>query len=1150
MGQISANTGLSSGINITGTISKLMAIDSQPVNALTTTDTDLTNQETAVSQLSALLLSVQDITQTLGKATTFGSQTATSSDTSVLAATVTGTPAEGSYEYTPLQMAQSQQLLSSGFQSTTTALGGGTLTFRYGNTVDQGVSLADINGGQGFAPGEIRITDRSGASAVINLSDCQNIDDVVQAINSAGTIGVTASTDDGHIVLTDTTGANSSALQVQEVDGGTTAASLGLVSPASSTANSITGSDILTLSSNLQLNALNDGMGVQTNTSALGDIDYTLHDGTSGTIDLSQFGSNPTLGDVIQQINSQSNGNLQASISANGLSLVVEDTTTGSGTFSISDAAGSSAASDLGLVDSTAASTVTSSQILGGLDTTLGGISYTLHDGASGTINLAQLGSNPTLGDVIQQINTQSDGNLQASMSADGQSLVVEDTTTGSGAFSLANATGSTAATDLGLVDSTSAGSITGSQVVGGLNIVLGGINYTLRDGTSGTIDLAQLGSNPTVGDVIQQISAQSGGALQASISGQGLVVKDTTSGSGTFSLANAAGSTAASDLGLVDSATTAAPSTITGSQVLGGLNTVLLSDLNGGQGLGTLGTMTLTDGNGTSAAVNLAGAATLQDVIGAINSQIQTQNTQSAKSGGAAVDITAEVNSAGDGIQLVDSSGGTAPLTAANGNDGLDTATKLGFATASGPGSSSTGTLNSGDMHLQSVSQNTLLSSYNGGAGVAQGSFQITDSAGAVSTIDVDSSMQTIGDVINAINRNTAGVFAAINSTGDGIVLTDTANGSGTLNVTEGNSTTAHDLNLLGTETTATVGGPQTINGSTTQTITLQATDTLTDLQNDINNLGAGLSAAIISDGSSNPYRLSLTATQSGQAGNMIVDASQISGMSLQEMTQGQDARLALGNASASNASASNTPVVVSSSSNTFANVLSGVSLQINSASGQPVSVTVGNDGSNIATNLQTFVTNYNSFRSQLTTDTAYNTTTETGAVLSNDGSALELDTQLSQLLTSSFASSGPVQSLADVGITVQSDGTLSFNQTQFDSVWSSDPTAVQQMFTAANTGVSAQFDTLINQLAGPTDSLLSTRATALQSEITDNQSTITQMNQRLSDEQNLLYTEFYNMDLTIGKLKNTQSVISTITGIAPDFGGSNSSSSSGSSS
>ena len=220
-----------------------------------------------------------------------------------------------------------------------------------------------------------------------------------------------------------------------------------------------------------------------------------------------------------------------------------------------------------------------------------------------------------------------------------------------------------------------------------------------------------------------------------------------------------------------------------------------------------------------------------------------------------------------------------------------------------------------------------------------------------------------------------------------------------------------------------------------------------------------------------------------------MIVDASQISGMSLQEMAQGQNALLELGGSSASAAGGANAPVVISSSSNTFTGVLPGVSLQVNSATGQPVSVTVGNDGTNIATNLQSFVTNYNNFRSQLTTDTAYNTTTETGAVLSDDGSALELDTQLSQLLTTTFVASGPVQSLADVGITVQSDGTLTFNQDQFDSAWAANPTAVEQMFTAAKTGVSAQFDTLINQLAGPTNSLLSTRATALQNEISDNQ-------------------------------------------------------------
>ena len=279
-----------------------------------------------------------------------------------------------------------------------------------------------------------------------------------------------------------------------------------------------------------------------------------------------------------------------------------------------------------------------------------------------------------------------------------------------------------------------------------------------------------------------------------------------------------------------------------------------------------------------------------------------------------------------------------------------------------------------------------------------------------------------------------------------------------------------------------------------------------------------------------------------------MIVDASQIAGMSLQEMTQGRDAVLALGGTSTSGAS--NGSVLVTSSSNTFTSVLPGVSLQINDPTGQPVSVSVGNDGTNIATQLQTFVTNYNSFMSQLNTDTAYNATSETGGVLNDDGGAMEIGEQLSQLVTTQFATSGPVQSLADVGITVQSDGTLSFDQSQFDSVWASDPTAVQQMFTTAKTGVSAQFDNLITQFAGQSSSsLLTAKANALQTEITNNEATITQMNQRLSDQQNLLYTEYYNMDLTIGKMKNTQSILSTMYSVSPDFGSSGSSSSSSSS-
>jgi flagellar hook-associated protein 2 len=316
-----------------------------------------------------------------------------------------------------------------------------------------------------------------------------------------------------------------------------------------------------------------------------------------------------------------------------------------------------------------------------------------------------------------------------------------------------------------------------------------------------------------------------------------------------------------------------------------------------------------------------------------------------------------------------------------------------------------------------------------------------------------------------------------------------------------------------------------------------LAAGDTLTDLQNKINALGQGLSASILTDGSSTPNRLTLTGTQTGTAGQMIVDTSQIAGMSLGQLSAAQNALLVVGTGSGSSGG-----LVVSSSTNTFTGVLPGVSLQVNSATGQPVSVSITSDDSQVAANLQTFVTNYNKFRSELTTDTAYDTTTNTGAVLSDDTTATQLDTAMSQLVAGTFTGNGKLNSLADVGITVQSDGTLTFDQSVLDAAWAANPSAVQQLFTTKSTGISDQFKNAINSLAGDPTSLLAERISGLQTQVANNQSDIDLMNQRLTAEQNRLYTAYYNMDLVVGKFKGLASVISNLAPIDPYIGSLNS--------
>ena len=238
-----------------------------------------------------------------------------------------------------------------------------------------------------------------------------------------------------------------------------------------------------------------------------------------------------------------------------------------------------------------------------------------------------------------------------------------------------------------------------------------------------------------------------------------------------------------------------------------------------------------------------------------------------------AGIGIQASVNSAGNGIELNDTTGSTASNLVVADGDSNQTAEKLGLAT-----NAATTSVNSGNLNLETVSENTTLASLNGGQGVAQGFFTITASNGAQGRVNLGSNQTTIGDVLTEINTLGIGVQAQINSAGNGILLYDTAGGSGTLQVTEGQSTTAADLHLLGSESTTVVNGhsTQAINGSTVSTITLSPGDTLQDLANEINAANVGATATVFSDGSLlNPYHLAISSNVTGLAGQLQIDTS-----------------------------------------------------------------------------------------------------------------------------------------------------------------------------------------------------------------------------------------------------------------------------------
>ena len=169
--------------------------------------------------------------------------------------------AVGSYSFTTLQTAQNDQWLSSGVVDDEASLGGGEFSFRFGDNLERDLPLEILNGGDGIERGVIRITDRSGAWADIDLTKVQTLDDVVDAISSNLSINVTAEAHGDGIRLIDDTGRSDVNLLVQEVSG-STAASLGLdgVNVDASVAQ---GEDLVELFDEIDLTQLNDGNGIR-----------------------------------------------------------------------------------------------------------------------------------------------------------------------------------------------------------------------------------------------------------------------------------------------------------------------------------------------------------------------------------------------------------------------------------------------------------------------------------------------------------------------------------------------------------------------------------------------------------------------------------------------------------------------------------------------------------------------------------------------------------------------------------------------------------------------------------------------------------------------------------------------------------------------
>jgi len=315
---------------------------------------------------------------------------------------------------------------------------------------------------------------------------------------------------------------------------------------------------------------------------------------------------------------------------------------------------------------------------------------------------------------------------------------------------------------------------------------------------------------------------------------------------------------------------------------------------------------------------------------------------------------------------------------------------------------------------------------------------------------VSSDTSVMTVaavaGTPVGALSQSiTVNALAYAQSVKSGAYSTSQAFNTGTLTLTVGS------------------GSPITINVDSSN-------NTLSGIAQAINAKGAGVTANVITGsdgtatlvlkgktGAANSFTLTSaddsTATQ--PTGGMSLSALSYDGSAASGLTQTQAAQ---------DASVTVDGVTVTRDSNTFNDVIPGVSMTLSKIG--TVNLTSTRPNSAITEAVNDFVSAYNQLLGEINTDTAAASAGGSAGPLQGNAALRQLKTQLSQLTTTPLNASGTIRTLAELGVSTAQDGTLSVNSATLTSMMSKYPDDVEAMFVTSQSSSSSKV--LITSAAG----------------------------------------------------------------------------------
>ena len=339
---------------------------------------------------------------------------------------------------------------------------------------------------------------------------------------------------------------------------------------------------------------------------------------------------------------------------------------------------------------------------------------------------------------------------------------------------------------------------------------------------------------------------------------------------------------------------------------------------------------------------------------------------------------------------------------------------------------------------------------------------------------------------------------------------------------ITSATSITVQPGSYAADGTFAAVGDPKTIDISADQSASGIATA--------INAAGMGVTAYVLNTSPTEGV-LQINSSKTGASNGF-----QISGLEGAGIDGSDPATTNPTSAVLSMTGGGGTAYTVTSDTNTFGNLMAGVSITV-SKEETGVTVDASTDVSGIASKFQAMVDAANASLTEISNQTAYDQGSNTGSPLTGDFAVRNMSQSILSAVSQGLSWANPdydstqpesptnskkinFGTLKQFGIQLDSTGQLSFDATAFTAAYNNNPAGIQK----AGMVLGDQFEAM----AGTMTTNLTSVITGRNNEIDGLNSQISDWDVRLSTKREALQKQYADLEVSLGKLKDQSSWLS----------------------